>query len=48
MMLIRMEETFNDIWGVPQGRDWWPRITNYFFTIVFGPALIIAAVGLGG
>lgn len=46
MMLIRMEETFNDIWGVTQGRDWWPRITNYFFTIVFGPVLLIAAVGL--
>lgn len=46
MMLIRMEETFNDIWGVTQGRDWWPRITNYFFTIVFGPVLLIAAFGL--
>ena len=46
MMLIRIEETFNDIWGVTQGRDWWPRITNYFFTIVFGPVLLIAAIGL--
>jgi membrane protein len=48
MMLIRMEETFNDIWGVTQGRDWWPRITNYFFVIVFGPVLLITAIGLAG
>lgn len=48
MMLIRMEETFNDIWGVTQGRDWWPRITNYFFAIVFGPVLLITAIGLAG
>jgi membrane protein len=46
MMLIRMEETFNDIWGVTRGRDWWARITNYFFTIVFGPALLMTAIGL--
>ena len=46
MMLIRMEETFNDIWGVTQGRDWWPRITNYFFAIVFGPVLLITAISL--
>lgn len=48
MMLIRIEETFNDIWGVTQGRDWWPRITNYFFAIVFGPVLLITAIGLAG
>lgn len=46
MMLIRIEETFNDIWGVTQGRDWWPRITNYFFAIVFGPVLLITAISL--
>ena len=27
--LTRVEETFNDIWGVSRGRDWWSRITNY-------------------
>lgn len=46
LMLTRVEETFNDIWGVTRGRDWWSRITNYFFTIALGPVLIIAALGL--
>ena len=38
-----VEETFNDIWGVARGRDWWSRITNYTFTIGFGPVLLIGA-----
>ncbi len=46
LTLTRVEETFNDIWGVTRGRDWWSRITNYFFTIAFGPVLLIVAVGL--
>jgi membrane protein len=46
LTLTRVEETFNDIWGVTQGREWWSRITNYFFTISLGPVLIIAALGL--
>src|SRR5690606_16020659 len=37
---------FNDIWGVTQGRDWWSRITNYFFTIVAGTVLLVLAIGL--
>ena len=46
LTLTRVEETFNDIWGVTRGRDWWSRITNYFFTIVMGPALMIGALGM--
>lgn len=46
LMLTRVEETFNDIWGVARGRDWWSRITNYTFTIGFGPVLLIIALGL--
>jgi membrane protein len=46
MTLTRVEETFNDIWGVTRGRDWWARITNYFFTIALGPGMIIVALGL--
>lgn len=46
LTLTRVEETFNDIWGVTRGRDWWSRITNYFFTIALGPVLIITALGL--
>lgn len=46
LTLTRVEETFNDIWGVAQGRDWWARITNYFFTITIVPVLLVAALGL--
>jgi len=48
MTLTRVEETFNDIWGVTRGRDWWSRIANYFTAIALGPALIIAAFGMMG
>jgi membrane protein len=44
--LTRVEETFNDIWGVARGRDWWARITNYFTTVVLIPPLIFVALGL--
>jgi membrane protein len=46
LTLTRVEETFNDIWGVTRGREWWSRITNYFFTIIVGPVLLIGAVGM--
>jgi membrane protein len=46
LTLTRVEETFNDIWGVTRGRDWWSRIANYFTTITLGPTLIVAALGL--
>ncbi len=46
LTLARVEEVFNDIWGVTHGRDWWSRITNYSFTIGFGPTLLILALGL--
>lgn len=48
LTLTRVEETFNDIWGVTRGRDWWARIANYFTAIALGPALIIAALGMMG
>ena len=46
--LTRVEETFNDIWGVTRGRDWWSRIANYLITTLIGPVLILAALGLMG
>ena len=44
--LTRVEETFNDIWGVTRGRDWLSRITNYFTTTVLVPVLCLCALGL--
>lgn len=46
LMLTRVEDTFNDIWGVTRGRDWLARVTNYFTAIALGPTLLIAAIGL--
>jgi membrane protein len=46
LTLTRVEETFNDIWGVASGRDWWSRVANYFTAIALGPALLIAAMGM--
>ncbi|MGC9941825.1 MAG: YhjD/YihY/BrkB family envelope integrity protein [Verrucomicrobiota bacterium] len=42
-MLRRMEETFNDIWGVTKGRKWWQQISNHFTIITLGPVLLLAA-----
>jgi membrane protein len=47
-MLSRVEETFNDIWGVARGRNWLWRIVLYWTTITLGPLLLAAAVGLAG
>ncbi len=46
MMLARIEETFNDIWGVTRGRSWLARIVQYWAAITLGPLLLIVALGL--
>lgn len=46
VMLARIEETFNDIWGVARGRNWLSRIVLYWTTITLGPLLLIGALGL--
>ena len=46
MMLSRIEETFNDIWGVTRGRSWLARIVQYWAAITLGPLLLIVALGL--
>lgn len=46
MMLARIEETFNDIWGVTRGRSWLARIVQYWAAISLGPLLLIVALGL--
>jgi membrane protein len=45
MLLSNIEATFNDIWGVTQGRNWVLRVVNYWAAITLGPMLF--AVGLG-
>lgn len=46
LMLTRVEETFNDIWGVTIGRNWLSRVVLYWATITLGPLLLVGAVGL--
>ncbi len=46
VMLARIEETFNDIWGVARGRNWLSRIVLYWTAITLGPLLLIGALGL--
>jgi membrane protein len=46
LTLTRIEEAFNDIWGVVCGREWLTRITNYVTAVVLGPALLGLALAL--
>jgi membrane protein len=45
-MLSRIEETFNDIWGVARGRGWFMRIALYWGVISLAPILLVVALGL--
>jgi membrane protein len=45
-MLTRVEDTFNDIWGVARGRNWFTRIVVYWGVITLAPLLLVVAVGL--
>lgn len=45
-MLARIEDTFNDIWGVVRGRTWFMRIVLYWAVISLVPLLLIAALTL--
>ncbi len=45
-MLTRIEDTFNDIWGVARGRSWFMRIVLYWGVISLAPLLLILTLGL--
>jgi membrane protein len=47
-MLVNIEATFNDIWGVTRGRTWLSRIILYWATITLGPLLLAGAFALAG
>lgn len=46
LMLRSIEYTFNDIWGVTQGRSWWAQIMQYSAVLLLGPTLLAIALGL--
>ncbi len=45
-MLIRIEETMNDIWGARRGRSWPLRIVLYWGVLTLVPVLLVGALGL--
>jgi len=45
-LLRGIEETFNDIWGVTRGRNWWLQFMLYWMIITVGPLLLSTALGL--
>lgn len=45
-MLASIERTFNDIWGVLQGRSWFARVVQYWAVISLGPVLLVVVAGL--
>ena len=47
-LLARIEETFNDIWGVTRGRSQLHQIQLYCTIILLGPLLFATALGLAG
>jgi membrane protein len=46
LLLSNIEATFNDIWGVDKGRNWFLRVINYWAAITLGPILFAVVVGL--
>jgi membrane protein len=46
-MLSRIEDTFNDIWGVAQCRSWFTRIVVYWSLLSLAPLLVVS-FGLAG
>jgi membrane protein len=45
-MLTRIEDTFNDIWGVAKGRSWFTRVVVYWGVLSLAPLLVVVAGGL--
>lgn len=45
-LISNVEETFNTIWGVKQGRSIWRKITDYTAMLLILPVLMICAGGL--
>ncbi len=45
-LLSRIEDTFNDIWGVARGRSWFMRIVLYWGVLSLAPILLVVAIGL--
>jgi membrane protein len=47
-LLMTIEQTFNDIWGVAQGRSIWRKIVYYWTSITLGPIILFGALAVTG
>jgi len=47
-LLMTVEQTFNDVWGVQRGRSLWRKIVYYWTTITLGPLLLLGALAVTG
>ncbi len=45
-LMRTIEATFNDIWGVEDGRGWFKSIVYYWTTITLGPLFLVGAITL--
>ncbi len=45
-LLSNVEDAFNKIWGIPQGRTIWRKITDYTAIFLILPVLMICASGI--
>lgn len=45
-LLMNVEDTFNEIWGVKEGRSIWRKLTDYTAMLLILPILMICASGL--
>ncbi|HVM62062.1 MAG TPA: YihY/virulence factor BrkB family protein [Verrucomicrobiae bacterium] len=47
-LLMTIEQTFNDIWGVAEGRSVWRKIVYYWTSITLGPLVVFGALAATG
>ena len=47
-LLMTIEQTFNDIWGVQQGRSIWRKVVYYWTSITLGPIVLFTALAVTG
>jgi membrane protein len=47
-LLMTIEQTFNDIWGVQRGRSIWRKVVYYWTSITLGPIVLFTALAVTG
>jgi membrane protein len=47
-MMMSIEQSFNDIWGIAQGRPIWQKVVYYWAAITLGPLLLVLALAFTG